>query len=700
MLSGGGLLTTIGKFEILSELGHGAMGKVYRARDPVLDRFVALKTVAPGLLANEETLARFQREARAAAKLQHPNVVTIYELGETGSTVYIAMELLEGLDLSQVMVPQDRFSLEQKIRMMVDVCRGLDYAHKQGVIHRDVKPANIRVAGDGTVKILDFGIARLVDSTMTQTGLVLGTPSYIAPEVLKGGRVDHRTDMWAVGVILYEMLVGRRPYEAKTITGLVYQIVHAPLPPIEAKGLPEALLAAVTKALARDPRERFRDMTEMGRALQSALGLSGPVEPDLDPALRQRAYERNYEDARRRLAEDDLTGALAAARRAQSLDPTGTAIVALIEAIESRLLSGETLSSAGPAPKAEPTRFSERTLLSGAAPLSPASEPLAEKPLPTAALSELRLRGAAVFRELATFGEPPATQAVALSPVKDVLAVSGSDGAIRLWDLYSRTKGLTLRTEMHRRTGHDALALTVAWSPDGALLASGHVDGGVHIWDMERGDEVPVKLRHDALVGALAFSPDGSTLATGCMDSNLRLWDVGAALAGQPRRELLRQPAGVTALAYAGGGEWLVTGHVNRILRMLDARTGRLLATLRGPEALVSLLCLSPNGHHLAVASHDRSIRLFDLATREQVAVVAGHRKPATSLSFFADGTHLATVAQDNSVQLWDLEAHAPLAALWGPAEESFSGVTLFGGGHHIAVALGDGRIRVWGPTA
>jgi WD40 repeat protein len=403
------------------------------------------------------------------------------------------------------------------------------------------------------------------------------------------------------------------------------------------------------------------------------------------------------------LAENDLTGALAAARRAQSLDPTRTAIVALIEAIESRLLVGETMPPAPPDPEAEPTRLWERTLLSGRpASLVPSSAPElpAEKPLPTAALSELRLRGAAVFRELATFGEPPATQAVALSPVKDVLAVSGSDGAVRLWDLYSRTKALTLRTDMHRRTGHDALALSLAWSPDGSLLASGHVDGGVHVWDVERSEELPVKLRHDALVGALAFSPDGSTLATGCMDSNLRLWDVGAALAGQARRELLRQPAGVTALAYAGGGEWLVTGHVNRILRMLDATTGRLLATLRGPEALVSLLCLSPDGHHLAVASHDRSIRLFDLATREQVAVVAGHRKPATSLSFFADGTHLATVAQDNSVQLWDLEAHAPLAALWGPAEESFTGVTLFGGGHHIAVALGDGRIRVWGPTA
>jgi WD40 repeat protein len=315
-------------------------------------------------------------------------------------------------------------------------------------------------------------------------------------------------------------------------------------------------------------------------------------------------------------------------------------------------------------------------------------------------LTELRIRGAAAFRELATFGEPPATSASLRSPAGSLLATSGSDGAIRIWDLRSRIRVQTLRTQMHRRTGHDALALSLAFSRDGALLASGHVDGGVHLWHMATGEEYPVKLRHDAHVGALAFSPDGRTLASGGMDSTLKLWDVHGACDGEPRRELHRQPSGVTALCYAARGSLIVTGHVNRILRVLDARSARLLATLRGPEALVTLVCLAPDGKRLAVASQDRTIRLFDVEAREQVLMLQVNRKPASSLAFFGDGVHMASVALDNSVQLWDLEAQSAQAALWGPAQESFAGVALFGEEDHIAVALADGRIRIWGPAA
>jgi WD40 repeat protein len=225
------------------------------------------------------------------------------------------------------------------------------------------------------------------------------------------------------------------------------------------------------------------------------------------------------------------------------------------------------------------------------------------------------------------------------------------------------------------------------------------VDGSVHLWDVARGEEASARLKHDALVGALAFSPDGSTLATGSVDSTLRLWDVGAALAGQSRRELHRQPAGVTALTYAGGGDWILTGHSNRVLRLQDARTGRLLATLRGPEGLVSQLVLAPDGLHVAAASQDRTIRLFDLATREPAALLGGLKKPAVSLAFLPDGEHLISVGLDNSAQLWDIHEEKPRAALWGVGGESFAGVAVFRGGNHITVALADGRIRVWGPA-
>ncbi len=687
----------IGKFEILAELGQGAMGTVYRAHDPILDRPVALKTVAPGLLSQRETMARFQREAQAAARLQHPHIVTIYELGETGGTLYIAMELLEGMDLAQAMVPHDRLALQQKIRIAVDICRGLDFAHKRGVVHRDVKPANIRILHDGTVKLVDFGIARFENSSMTQTGLILGTPSYIAPEILAGGRVDHRADMWATGVVLYEMLAGKLPYEGSTIAALVYKIVHEPPPPltVAAPGLPPGLPVVVARALAKDPNHRYLDMAQMATELQSAMGLAPSAETPLFGAAREQAYQRNLKEAQRLLQEKDHERALEAARRARALDPSRPEIVSLIQRLEDLLAEAPTIVRGQRAIQptvaaAEPTRPS-------AQPPPPQAPP---RRLPTAVLTELRVRGASVFRELATFGEPPATSAACLSPVSeaDMLATAGSDGSIRLWDLHTRTRVLTLRTELHQRTGHDALATTLAFSPDGTLLASGHVDGSVHLWNMTQGQQVPVKLKHEASVAALAFSPDGEMLASGGMDSNLKLWDMSAALAGESRRELIRQPSAVTALTFAGGGASIVTGHANRVLRVLDTKTWRLKATLRGPEALVSLLCVAPDGRRLVAVSQDKTIRLFDLVAQSQVGVLAGHRKPATSVSFFSDGKHLVSVALDNAVQLWDVDQRSTLASLWGPSDESFAGVALFAGGDHIAVALADGRIRLWAP--
>jgi hypothetical protein len=671
------------------------MGTVYRARDPVLDRDVALKTVAPELLQHADTRGRFEREARAAARLQHPNVVTIYELGDEGGTLFIAMELLEGLDLAEAMSPPERLPLLQKLRIVVDMCRGLDYAHKHGVFHRDVKPANVRLLKDGAVKIVDFGIARLEDSTMTKTGLVLGTPSYMAPEVLRGGRVDHRADMWATGVVLYELLRGARPFDAPTIAALVYKIVHEPAPVLDtaALGVPPSVAAIVEQALAKDPAGRFRDMAEMADALQMVLGLTPSGERPLTAEARAQAYAAALAEARRLFDGSDFEGALTAARRAQALEPSRVEIVAFMKELEERLQDSPTLASArAPRPVAP-----EAVVTRPVAAVPPATMPVTPA---TAVLEGLRTKGAAYFRELALFGEPPATSTGLLSPSGERFALAGTDGAIRLWDLRTRLRAAVLRTELHQRTGHDAVCLCLAFSPDGRRLASGHADGGVHLWDLERAQELPVRLRHDALVGAVAFSPDGATLASGGMDQTLKLWNLAAAEAGEARRELFRQPAGVTALCYVGaGGAFVVTGHANRILRLADARTARLVATLRGPEAQVSLLVPAPDGRSFAAASHDKTLRVFDVESRAQTFVAQAHRtRPTSAIAFFSDGRHLASVAQDNAVQIWDLASQAPAAVLWGQAAEAFAAMALAGGGE-IAAALVDGRIRLWGPA-
>jgi serine/threonine protein kinase len=668
------------------------MGTVYKARDPILDRLVALKTVSAQLLANEDARIRFQREARAAARLQHPNIVTVFELGEADGTVFIAMELLPGIDLVEAMVPPERLPLAEKLRVIVQVSRGLDFAHKRGVIHRDVKPANIRLMPDGVVKLVDFGIARMGDSTVTQTGVVLGTPSYLAPEVLSTDRIDYRADMWSVGVILHELITGKRPFQGPTFAALAYKIVHEPLPPIDAAALnlPEGLAEVVTRALAKEPSQRFADLAAMAVALEQVLGVTPGQDSVLQPQARHSASELSLAEARRLRDAGDLEGALVATRRAQALEPDAGGAAELLDELEKQIS------------QAAPTRMAAAPVAPPALPVldgTLVSDPLPARRPPTPAITGIRARGAAVFQELATFGEPPATQVALLSPVKDVLAAAGADGAIRLWDLAARTRVAVLRTEMHRRAGHDARPLALAFSPDGSLLASGHVDGSIHVWDVGRGEELMAKPRHDQMVGSLAFSPSGHELASGGMDSVVKVWEVEPMRLGEARRRLIRQPAAVTALAYVGGGQWLLTGHSNRLLRLLEAGSGRLVATLRGPEAPVSVLCPAPDGRHVAVGSQDRTVRVFDLEQRSAVAVLAAQRKPPTSVCFFPDGEHLVSVALDNSVQLWHLHSPEPLAHLWGPAAEAFTGVTLYAGGDHMAVALADGRIRLWGPA-
>ena len=673
------------------------MGTVYRARDPVLDRLVALKTIRPGVVSGQEAMARFRREARSAAGLQHPNIVTIYELGQAAGLHFIAMELLEGQDLGQAMHPPERLPLVQKLRMLARVCAGLDYAHKRGVVHRDVKPANVRVQDDRTVKIVDFGIAHVTDSELTATGIVLGTPSYVAPEVLAGGRVDFRADMWAVGIILFEMLAGRRPFVSPTFASLAYRIIHEPLPALDAQtvALWPGVAEVVARALAKRPDDRFRDMAEMAQALQRLLG--APAETvSLGPREREEAWRQEFERAQRLAAAGDLEGALEAARRAQALEPGRTDGVALVEAIETRLREAPTL----PPGAVDPTRVARAlaaappasALAAPAAPVAPAPAPP-----PGPAVPDVRGRGAAAFREIDTFGEPPAALAAAVSPVRDLLGAAGTDGAVRLWDLAARTRTGVLRTELHLRAGHDARALVLAFSPDGTLLATGHVDGSVHLWDLPGRQEAPVRLKHEGAVGALAFSPDGAILASGGMDNALKLWDVGAALAGEARRELVRQPAGVTALAYAEGGSWIVTGHASRVLRITDVFSGRLVATVRGVDALVNLLALAPDGQKMLVGSHDRSLRVFDVEQRSGLAVVGTHRKTPVSVAYFPDGEVLASVCLDNAVSLWSADASGPLATLWGRQEDAFTAVAVFGDGAFLAAALTDGRIRVWG---
>jgi serine/threonine-protein kinase len=264
----------LGKYELRREIGRGAMGVVYEGYDPMIKRVVALKTIRSDQLAGEESatvIARFRREAQAAGRLSHPNIVPIYDFGEDGGVWFIAMEFVKGRELKEYFEANERFSVPDIVRIMSQILDALDYSHRQGVIHRDIKPANVFLLDDGTVKVADFGIAHIDSSSLTQVGTVLGTPSYMSPEQIMGLPVDGRSDLFSAGVILYQFLTGERPFAGSATTTMQKVLKEDPLPPstLNVQLLPE-MDAVVRKALAKRPDERFQSAKEFVAALRAA----------------------------------------------------------------------------------------------------------------------------------------------------------------------------------------------------------------------------------------------------------------------------------------------------------------------------------------------------------------------------------------------------------------------------------------------
>lgn len=321
-------MNKLGKYQIRRTLGKGAMGIVYEGFDPVIERTVAIKTILPSQLDGAqyaEVMARFKREAQAAGRLNHPGIVAIYDCGEevptdldseeatmmapkaapgpesttpAGRIAYIAMEFVKGRELKELFAGNERFKPGDAARVMGEILDALDHAHAQGVVHRDIKPANIIVLESGRIKIADFGIARVEKSELTQTGMVLGTPSYMSPEQFMGHPVDGRSDIFSCGVVLYQMLTGEKPFTGESTTTIMYKVLREePVPPSQINiALAPALDAVVRKALAKNPNERFQTGREFAQALQAAMApqpaatpaqptaAAGPPAPRATPA--------------------------------------------------------------------------------------------------------------------------------------------------------------------------------------------------------------------------------------------------------------------------------------------------------------------------------------------------------------------------------------------------------------------------------
>jgi eukaryotic-like serine/threonine-protein kinase len=322
----------LGKYEIIAEIGRGAMGAVYKARDPLIDRLVALKTITGGPSAQSNLLDRFYQEARSAGALQHPNIVTIYELGHEKNTPFIAMEYLEGESLDRIIEQKPVLPLSVKLGYIVRVCDALAYAHQHNVVHRDVKPANIMVTKEGVVKVVDFGIARLTDMSMTQPNMMIGSRAYMSPQLYKGERADARSDIWAVGVSLYELLAFKRPFTGDSEAELMFHIIYEK--PEDLMGLSpectEELAAIVNKMLEKKSEDRYQSMDDLLHA----------IEP-IWKAAQQATVTGLLADCQELVVAKDLQRAHALLRKALHIDVGNSQAKSMLEKVSSELRRSE-----------------------------------------------------------------------------------------------------------------------------------------------------------------------------------------------------------------------------------------------------------------------------------------------------------------------------------------------------------------------
>ncbi|MDP2851817.1 MAG: protein kinase [Gallionella sp.] len=362
------MISQIGRYEVLGELGQGAMGIVYKAKDPLIDRVVAIKTINLGLALDEkeEYEGRFYQEAKAAGRLNHPNIVTIYDVGKSGDVAYIAMEFLQGRELRDVMNDGGLLPVDQVLDIVAQVAQGLAYAHEHEIVHRDVKPSNIMVVRDGHAKITDFGIARMASSAVrTQTGMVLGSPKYMSPEQVMGKAIDQRSDIFSLGVMLYEMLTGQAPFNGENVNAIMYQTLNAvPAPPNTLNpAVPEMANFIVAKALAKKLEDRYQNAKDFAvdlRACRDTLPRSGK-QIDVSPAGGEKKLpdaidisgRRNMdeEEAKPGAALSQAFDSAAATMRLAALTGTSEDVDELAKTLKIARPSAEAINQAAPAAK-------------------------------------------------------------------------------------------------------------------------------------------------------------------------------------------------------------------------------------------------------------------------------------------------------------------------------------------------------------
>jgi WD40 repeat protein/serine/threonine protein kinase len=697
----------LGGYRILERLGAGGTGTVYLAEHQVMRRRVAIK-VLPADYANAPgVLERFQREAQAVAALDHPNIVRAYDFRSEGTLHFLVMEYVEGVSLQELLVRTGPLALAQAVDYARQAALGLEHAHEAGLVHRDVKPANLLVDRAGTVKLLDLGLARYSptgqDSLTKQfdDNAVMGTADYLSPEqALNLHAVDIRADIYSLGATLYALLAGQPPFHAGTVTQkLLWHQLREPTPLLALRqDVPEEVVAVIGRMMAKAPEDRYPTPTEVVDAL--APWAEGPYPPVLPGQ------------------PSSAEGSGVIVMRARSADRTSPQVVAT-----PRSSSVATMPRLEPAPEPDgpPVVTADRPVARSSARVwlavfgvsaavlvltaitivgvflwravksakptivAPAKPDEDERgpDVPVQAAFELPDGNGELF---ALDGHTGPVPGVAFSPNGDFALSASADRTIRLWDLKDRKLKSVL-------AGHGDQVSSVVFSGDAQRALSASFDQTVRVWELPGGKELAKFPGHTGRVFAAVYSPDDREVLSASADKTLRLWEF------VPNRRFLREFKGhnqdVICVAFAPAPRrQALSGGLDNLMRLWDVNNANHLRQYPGHTGPVTGVAFLPDGGRALSVSRDGTLRFWEVDSGRPLHTFAGHTGPIWAVAVSGDGKRALTGGEDRTMRLWDLEARRELQAY--PGHAAITAVAFSANGRHAVSGGRDKIVRVW----
>ncbi|WP_336217028.1 WD40 repeat domain-containing serine/threonine protein kinase [Nonomuraea sp. LPB2021202275-12-8] len=624
-----------GRYRLRRPLGSGGFGEVWQADDLLRDRPVAIKLLNRTIMASQAiAFWKFRQEARIVVRLEHPGITQVEDFGEYDGHWYLVMEFLEGRDLAAELADHARgLPLARVMALAVQIADALVAAHEMGVVHRDLKPANLMVLPGDRLKICDFGIAHVAGASTEQTFTgIVGTPMYMAPEQWLGRKVDHRTDLYALGGILYTLLTGHPPFAGGRTEELMGRHLHLAPPrvrkarPDVSAGLDRLIGELLAKKPARRPARTADVLARLRSNEQARLSprrTSSPPEPTALPGMSRRML---------------LSGGAVVASAAS------------VSFLVSRMRdAGTSASTPRPATGAKPAtaRFHLRSTFQGQG-----DSIMSRAFRPDGAILVVTTNGAlakvwnATTNALVTtlVGHDDDIRSAAFGPDGTVVATTGADGSAMVWN--ATTGALITPLKGHKDDVHVA-----AFSPDGSMVATAGDDRTARVWNPGTGKLIATLADHRAFFSwSLEFNPDSSVLATTNSDQTAKLWNPRT---GHVIATLSGHKIEVASAVFNLDGSLLVTASSDHTAKVWNTRTGGLTTTLKGHKGFVYAAVFSPDGSMVATASVDRTAKVWNPRTGDLAVTLTGHRGQLFSAVFNADGSVLVTESADRTAKVW-----------------------------------------------